>query len=475
MKKIIAMLLVLCAFAICLASCASSKQKDPGKDDPEIEREYMQKDYDFEGYEFTVLSLGDGGCWSSRTIVADEIISEPINDAVYTRNSAVCSKYNFTITNVAINRYQYVDNAKVLLNMEDEVDLCVASMRINTALLEKEDLLLNLYDPRLTGMDLSKPWYDQNSINSLTVNDQIYAITGDMIVMDDDSTQCVFFNKKLAEKYEVEDLYAAVKEGRWTLDMLADYAAKATVKLDGTTENMTLNDQWGFLNEMWSINVCLAGGDYPIARIGGDGKPEMTCFTQDYNKAWVKCMDILDGPTSMVCQHFQNCNPVQVFAESKGLFFITNICSASQDQNITEMVDDFGILPIPKLDAAQENYSCNVKLKMSESIAIPALSTNLERTSAIIEALSEESHYTLVPAYYDVTLMNKKTRDDQSQDMLDIIFSTKSYDIGEYYDWGGIYTSVGETLQNSSSFTVVTKRKTIAESELKEFVGKRFV
>ncbi len=474
MKKVISMLLVLCAFAICLASCASSNNKDPGQENPETEREYMQKDYDFEGYEFTVLSLGDGNSWSSRTIVADEIISEPINDAVYVRNNVVCTKYNFTISNVAIDRYQYVNNAKVMLNMEDEVDLCVASMRINTALLEKEDLLLNLYDPRLTGMDLSKPWYDQNSINSLTVNGQVYAITGDMIVMDDDSTQCTYFNKKLAEKYEVEDLYAAVKEGRWTLDLLADYAAKATVKLDGTTETMNPNDQWGFLNEMWSVNICLAGGNYPIAKIGADGKPELNCFTKDYNNAWVKCMEVLDGPTSIVWQHFAGCDLSGIFTEGRGLFLICNICSASQFQTFTEMEDDFGILPIPKLDVNQENYSCNVKLKMSESIAIPALSTNPERTSAIIEALSEESHYTLVPAYYDVTLMNKKTRDDQSQDMLDIIFSTKSYDIGEYYDWGGIYTSVGDTLQSSSSFTVVTKRKTIAETELKDFVAKRF-
>jgi hypothetical protein len=40
---------------------------------------------------------------------------------------------------------------------------------------------------------------------------------------------------------------------------------------------------------------------------------------------------------------------------------------------------------------------------------------------------------TVKPAYYDRTLKGKHARDDESQEMLDIIFSTRNYDVGWIY------------------------------------------
>ena len=48
-----------------------------------------------------------------------------------------------------------------------------------------------------------------------------------------------------------------------------------------------------------------------------------------------------------------------------------------------------------------------------------------------------ESMYTVTPAYYDVQLEGKMIRDEESSDMLDIILSTRLYDIGATYQIGG--------------------------------------
>ena len=45
--------------------------------------------------------------------------------------------------------------------------------------------------------------------------------------------------------------------------------------------------------------------------------------------------------------------------------------------------------------------------------------------------------YTVTPAYYDVQLEGKMIRDEESSDMLDIILSTRLYDIGATYQIGG--------------------------------------
>ena len=54
----------------------------------------------------------------------------------------------------------------------------------------------------------------------------------------------------------------------------------------------------------------------------------------------------------------------------------------------------------------------------------------------ILEDLAAESRYTLQPAYYEINLKGKYARDDESQDMLDIILSNTAHDIGNVYDFG---------------------------------------
>ncbi len=153
---------------------------------------------------------------------------------------------------------------------------------------------------------------------------------------------------------------------------------------------------------------------------------------------------------------------------------MTGLNRVAEFRSYTEMTADFGLLPIPKLEEAQKNYHCTVKMNVTESIAIPKLSSDKVRTSAIVEALSEESHYTLLLAFYDTSLKNKKTRDDDSQDMLDLIFDSKYYDIGEYYDWGGIYSTVGDTLSSHVNLNGINKRKSTAEQDLKEYLKRTF-
>jgi hypothetical protein len=83
-------------------------------------------------------------------------------------------------------------------------------------------------------------------------------------------------------------------------------------------------------------------------------------------------------------------------------------------------------------------------------LGVPQSAENLERVSIILEALSAESRYTLQPAYFDVSLHRKYTRDEESSDMLDIIFSTRIYDIGAVYNFGNVYLDFCNIATNQS-------------------------
>ena len=57
-------------------------------------------------------------------------------------------------------------------------------------------------------------------------------------------------------------------------------------------------------------------------------------------------------------------------------------------------------------------------------------------TPALLDALGAESKNVLTPAYYDQYLKSKGTRDNDSEEMLDIIFDSMTYDIGYLYNFG---------------------------------------
>jgi hypothetical protein len=90
---------------------------------------------------------------------------------------------------------------------------------------------------------------------------------------------------------------------------------------------------------------------------------------------------------------------------------------------------EFGIIPYPKYDEAQPNYVSRVEYYMA--MQVPVTNPDLERAGVMLEALNGESAKTIIPAYYEIALKSKYARDDDSAQMLDLIFNTLVVDIGD--------------------------------------------
>lgn len=121
-------------------------------------------------------------------------------------------------------------------------------------------------------------------------------------------------------------------------------------------------------------------------------------------------------------------------------------------QTRREMVSDFGILPYPKLDENQNDYiNCPTSFRM-QVITIPVTNARMEVTGAVLEALAYHSLDTTVEAYYEANLQGKVSRDNESRQMLDIIFSTVTYDLIETYRWGELFAVVCNGINDPSTF-----------------------
>ena len=80
---------------------------------------------------------------------------------------------------------------------------------------------------------------------------------------------------------------------------------------------------------------------------------------------------------------------------------------------------------------------------------------NQDLISHILEAMAILGREYVIPAYYDVALKTRDSRDEDSAEMLDIILSNRVFDLGYYNtDFGGAYNShFSELARNRTEFS----------------------
>lgn len=62
---------------------------------------------------------------------------------------------------------------------------------------------------------------------------------------------------------------------------------------------------------------------------------------------------------------------------------------------------------------------------------VPNTNTHLDMTSVILETLAVESRNYVFDAYYEQSLKNRYTNDPNAKEMLDLISSTRTIDLGD--------------------------------------------
>lgn len=449
---------LLCGAVLLLASCSSAGQDTSDsvqetsalsatsavtEGTEEIRMEPELPDRDFDGYVFRVYSKGDDHPhWVSRDIVAAEENGDAINDAVYRRNLAVTDRYHFEIEEITENNW--VNNiTKAVTAGEDAYDLLQLHPNGVINALAENQMLWDLYD--VPHMNLAQPWYDQNANQSLSIGGALYATVGEISIMDNDATWVVLFNKELARSYDVEDLYTLVKSGGWTLDKLYTLASEVSGDINGDGV-MDEFDRWGIQNEPYNVLAfCQAAGEMIVDKDEND-IPYVAIGSDRFVTVYTKALDLLLDKN--VCMNYADYTAKYsgtdpwtecmdpAFAEGRVLFNVTGLNRVTMFRS---MEADFGILPMPKFEEMADSYINPVHLWCSSSIAILKTASDIERTGIIIEALSAESLYTLTPAYYDVTLKTKLSRDNESAEMLDLIFENRVFDIGAMYNWNNVF------------------------------------
>ncbi len=404
------------------SSASNSDSGTKAADTPDFERS------DFGGEKFTILAFELP--FYDEYFFAEEANGDRMNDAIYERELMTEDYLGVEIENYIVPTHRDLASTvqQTVAAGDDSFQLALPHCIRGVS-----DMLTSgsLYDwNELPYIDFSKDYYNRNFNDALSLGDkQYYAVSDYMIA----NPCCILFNKDMITDFGMEDPYKLVYDGTWTFDKMYEMAEKATVDINGDS-TMDVNDQYGITGlGNWILNCIPYACDIFLADKNDDGF-ELAYYSEKTIDIIEKFNKALNNDQSIYIWSYAYVNDksVQINMDSGRSLFQWYPLYQIYDFRDSDV--DFGILPFPKYDEAQDNYYTN---DWGSLMCIPASIKNPEMVAKVIDYMSYISQKTTIPAYYDVTLVGKLSRDDDSAAMMDIIFDNIVYDAGmNYFGFG---------------------------------------
>lgn len=483
MKKIICVFICFLFIVLEFASCAPvsgdvAKEDDTtsevNTDNKEISKAETAKPYLDAlpqvkyNRTFNVLCMSNVGN-SEKEIWVETASTEPIEDAVFRRNAAMFDNFGVTITKNASTNVT-AEAQKAYKANDQSYDLIMANGP-DTCSLAQSGYLYNFLDLQ-EYMNLEKEWWDPGTLRDCAINGKVYFMNGDINILDNDVTWIMLFNKKIISDNDLQEPYDLVKSGNWTLDKFNELVKNVSEDANGDSK-YDEKDIYGFLTtDGGGLTNFLYTCDVKTVELS-DGVPQIV--VENYKE---KISDILTFCKKLIHENNYTWISVsdpdqtkQMFMNNQGLFYSEVL---SYIVNLSDMEAPFGVIPTPKYDESQKEYRTHVD-GIGSMISIPVNVENPEQTAYILEALALYSYSYVTPAYYDVTLKRKKTRDYESSEMIDIILRSRVYDIGYVYSSIGLSTMfnglvrTGKTDLASRYASVSTKAKKALDNIIKKY------
>ncbi len=478
LKKIMAALLAACTICV-LGACGKDDAKTPdtkpdstvtepdNSDNTADNNTETEIDYTsdlsterYDGYNYRMLVR--------KGKINDQYLEDDSEDlvesATYKRNKEVEDRYGITITVSESNDSNYeTDALNSILAGDDAYDLIFAHSRA-AFVYAIQGAAMNFND--ISTIHLDKPWWTQDITESCNINGKLYVLDGDISTSGLGATMCLFFNKRIFDELGYDYPYEMVKDGDWTFDEFSYLAKKGGADLNGDGVMDPEVDQYGFRAEQWEapMNILYTGGQ-KIYDKDDEGNLQLTLYSTKTVEIYDEFFSLMNNASCILFSTATGYKGSGMFSEGRAMFTDTELRHA---QTLRNMDDDFGILPYPKFDEA-DNYATATN-GGSHLLVIPITVSDVERTGAITEALCAIGSRDVIPAFYEKSLKTKYARDEESEDMIDIIRSSRIYDIG--YVAGGTFQSCGCDLANSTNHDFASyyaSGETAAKTKLEEF------
>ncbi len=388
---------------------------------------------------------------------AEEYNGEPLNDAVYERNNKVIEEFNVKLSYTDVQSDRTMFNEAIsqsVMSQDQAYDIMVPDYWWAS---EVNGWFLNLMEVDILALD--QPWWCGGWNDAATVDGMLPGAVGwftlDMI----SNMNVIFFNKNLYESMGMDDqfglngLYNTVKEGDWTVDLFRQMSVAATQDLDGDGA-MTEADMFGTLSSLQSGRALLWSSGMELCKREADGSLTATLTTEKNYDIFKMALDFY----AFEGNKYDNLG--NLFKGDQALFDMSWVNCAV---GYRDMESDFGIVPYPKYDPADETY--RNRNFGSSYFAIPVTAKDVNLSAVILEAQNFYSYLNVRPTYYDTVLKAKAARDEETCEMLDLVMDTCYID--PFFVYGTVLGGVADQPFNlvvAKSDTYMSKMESLGKS-----------
>ena len=427
----------------------------------EVNAENILGHRDFGGETLTFYSRKYNGEWSSD-LIAEQEDGTVLNDAIYKRNAKLSTIYSINFEQIESGKRDCLDDFTKVLNSGDNEFQAAYLGLSDAATAAQRGLLLDM--TALDNINLEGEWWTQSLNKAWSIGNSQYFATGAITTVDDRAIRTMFFNKDIVAEHSLKTVYDLVYDNEWVYEKFFEYVEIA--KKDDGDGKPGLNDTYGACAQStFGFMMTMASGEM-LASKDADDLPIIAA-----KETATRFIDVVTYLTEKISGNegiYLGDDAIirDIFGNGQSLFY-AEVLTHAQTMRVNYDLN-FGIIPMPKYNAEQENYYQYSTGRNTTVICFPHTLKGdaLDMGTFMVEAMAVESVNTVKPAYYEICLKGRYADDAESAAMLDIITTSVATDYAEIYAWGSFHSTIQSAISSGAPIASILKKNSAAAEKV---------
>lgn len=433
---------------------SGAEDTDGGEADTLYKPDNLPANLNFNGETITILYRAED---DPVEFFVPEQTGDIVEDAVYTANRNVEERLNVNLNVitragfVSADRGPFVNHVQNSVLAGDNEFQLLAALTASITTITSNGNLLDLM--KLPYLDFDQPWWADGLKEQTTIGDKLYFAAGDASLSLLKTTMCLYFNIKLAEDFNIGNMYELIYDNKWTIDKASELSALISADINGDGVMTTDTDRYGFiLYDFNHFNAYIPSFDLSVTESNDDGGYNLVFGNEKVTSAVERLCSFFHTEPGNTFAKTQNAADQEIlrnaFTTGRSLIISAEFNHA---EIYRDMENDFGIIPFPMWDESQSDYQTFAR-NVFNSFGVPITCVNTDLAACVLEAIASENYRTLTSTYYNTALKTKYAREEEAVRMYDIIRSSIRFNFAYTFnaDLNMIVTKFRDNIQNNN-------------------------
>ncbi|MBQ9995833.1 MAG: extracellular solute-binding protein [Clostridia bacterium] len=389
----------------------------------------------------------------------EELTGERLDDAIYNRNRFIETTLNCVIKDnpATWNPGSVLETAVVAGT--GEMDLAYGLIEQAGGLITKG--YLKNYN-ELPNVDMTKPYWDQGAIETLTILDKMYFGLLDFGFDHYESMTVLFYNGALLNKYQLEDPYELWANNEWVIDKFTSMVTAVSSDENGDGVYELGMDIIGLAGREYWFQPMLFASDMSLVSWDKENSTFRLNMNDEKFLTVSETISKLYAPGNADHVNYSDYDLGRTaFSEGKALFYSRLM---GDYRHLRGVEDDYGVIGFPRYDYSSEESYCFVQNPGTFFLPVDVGDDNRDgqddypEIGSFLEAIAAYTHDYTLPEYTDSAVIGKGLRDQNSVKVFRELIQNRSFDLQHAFTFTGVPEAFSTAMKNGEGFASMSQR-----------------